>query len=112
MASFYADEDFPFPAVVYLRLLGHDVLTTQEAGKANLRISDEEVLAFAIENDRAILTRNRRHFIRLHYSHPHHTGIVVCSHDQDFERLARRIHSAVSAVVILRGQLIRVVRPS
>lgn len=40
MASFYADEQFPFQVVVLLRKLGHDVLTVQEAGKANQRIPD------------------------------------------------------------------------
>ncbi|WP_425526001.1 DUF5615 family PIN-like protein [Halotia branconii] len=34
MARFYADEQFPFPAVELLRTLGHDVLTVQDAGNA------------------------------------------------------------------------------
>jgi hypothetical protein len=32
MARFYADENFPLPAVQMLRRLGHDVLTIGEAG--------------------------------------------------------------------------------
>jgi len=39
-----------------LRNLGHDVLTVQEAGNANQRIPDEQVLAFAVSQERAILT--------------------------------------------------------
>jgi hypothetical protein len=39
MARFYADEQFPLPVVELLRNLGHDVLTVQEAGNANQRIS-------------------------------------------------------------------------
>jgi hypothetical protein len=39
-----------------LRDLGHDVLTVQEAGKANLKIPDDEVLAFANDNARIVLT--------------------------------------------------------
>jgi hypothetical protein len=31
MASFYADEQFPFQVVELLRNFGHDVLTVQEA---------------------------------------------------------------------------------
>jgi predicted nuclease of predicted toxin-antitoxin system len=47
MARLYADEQFPYQVVLCLRDLGHDVLTVQEAGKANLKIPDEEVLDFA-----------------------------------------------------------------
>ena len=56
MARFYADEQFPLRVVEYLRDFGHDVLTIQEAGNANLRIPDDRVLAFATSNDRVILT--------------------------------------------------------
>lgn len=59
MARFYADEQFPLPVVELLRNLGHDVLTVQEAGNANQRIPDEQVLAFAVSQERAILTINR-----------------------------------------------------
>jgi hypothetical protein len=45
--------------VELLRNLGHDVLTVQEAGNANQRIPDEQVLAFAVSQERAILTINR-----------------------------------------------------
>ena len=34
MARLYADENFAQPAVERLRELGHDVLTVQDAGKA------------------------------------------------------------------------------
>jgi predicted nuclease of predicted toxin-antitoxin system len=56
MARFYADEQFPFQVVELLRSLGHDVLTVQEAGSANQRIPDDEVLTFAIGQERTILT--------------------------------------------------------
>ena len=75
MARLYADENFPLPVVGFLRTFGHDVLTAKEAGKANQRIPDEDVLAFAFSNERAILTRNRRHFIRLHQLNP--TSICI-----------------------------------
>ncbi|WP_334311674.1 DUF5615 family PIN-like protein [Kamptonema animale] len=66
MAYIYADEQFPRAVVENLRFRGHDILTVQEAGKDNQKIPDEEVLAFAISKNRAVLTLNRRHFIRLH----------------------------------------------
>ena len=49
-----------------LRALGHDVLTTQEAGNAGQTIPDHDVLDFATRDGRAVLTLNRRDFIRLH----------------------------------------------
>ena len=79
MVRFYADERFPKRVVELLRTLGHDVLTVQETGNANQKIPDEEVLAFAVSIDRAILTLNRRHFIRLHTLQPDHAGIGCIS---------------------------------
>src|SRR5438309_9251170 len=66
MARLYADEDFPLPVVERLRQLGHDVVTTLEAGQANQGIGDADQLAFATTLGRAILTRNRRRYVRLH----------------------------------------------
>ena len=47
MASFYADENFPRRTVEALRVLDHDVLTTQDAGNAGQALPDHEVLDFA-----------------------------------------------------------------
>ena len=66
MARLYANENFPLQVVRELRGLGHDVLTTQNAGRVGQAISDEDVLAFAIQERRAVITLNRRHFVRLH----------------------------------------------
>lgn len=66
MAQLYADEDFPFPVVARLRLLGHDVLTAHEAGRANQAISDADQPTFATSLGRTALTRNRKHYSRLH----------------------------------------------
>lgn len=95
MARFYSNENFPQTAVEELRKLKHDVLTSLEAGKANQRIPDEEVLSFAAKEDRILLTLNRKHFIKLHTKDSGHSGIVVCTQDNDFVRLAQRIHEAV-----------------
>jgi hypothetical protein len=95
--------------------MGYDVLTIQEAGNADRSISDESVLAFAIANQRAVLTINRRHFIRLHHERPEHEGIVVCSFDPDFQALAQRIDQAVCQKATeqpsLNGVLLRINRP-
>jgi hypothetical protein len=92
--------------------MGHDVLTVQAAGNANLGIPDEAVLKFAVTDDRAVLTLNRYDFVCLHRSQPNHAGIIVCTNDPDRNRLANRIHQAICTEAYLSGKLIRVVRPS
>ncbi len=111
MALLYADEQFPLPVVELLRAFGHNVLTVQEAGKANLGIPDPEVLEFAITNDRAVLILNRFDFIGLHNRKPDHAGIIVCTKNRNVEMLATRINEAISMEDTLRGKLIRVNRP-
>lgn len=66
MARLYVNENFPLPAVDWLRRLGHDVLTTRDAGMSGVSMTDEHVLRFAGEDNRAVLTLNRKHFVRLH----------------------------------------------
>lgn len=111
MARFYANENFPFPGVEELRALGHDVLTMSEAGHAGCGMPDEEVLEFARREGRTVLSLNRKHFIRLHEARPDHSGVVVCSFDPDFARLAVRIHEAIGTGGRLAGRLVRVNRP-
>jgi len=52
----YSNENFPFPVVQELRLLGHDITTVQETGLAGQAIADEAVLAFACQENRALIT--------------------------------------------------------
>ncbi len=110
MKRLYADENFPAPTVEELRRLGHDVLTSHEAGISGRAVPDEELLAYAIADGRALLTLNRRHFVRLHGARSDHAGIVVCSVDSDFISLAARIHAAIESTEVLRGSLVRVNR--
>jgi predicted nuclease of predicted toxin-antitoxin system len=112
MVRFYADEQFPFPVVEILRTLGHDVLTVREVGNAGQAIPDEDVLVFAIGQERSILTINKSDFIRLHRRDDNHFGIVVCSDNRNWEKFASRIDEAVKAEASLQGKLIRVVRPA
>ncbi len=112
MARLYSNENFPLPVVEELRTLGHDVLTVQEAGKADLALPDRDVLVFATRENRAVLTLNRRHFIRLHGEQSQHGGIIVCTFDPDFGAQARRIHEAIAGKTSLAGLLLRVNRPT
>ena len=108
----YSDENFPLHVIEELRHLGHDVLTMHEDGKANQSIPDDEVLAVAAREQRALLTIKRRHFISLHRRKMDHSGIIVCTFDPDFPGQARRITEAIENLPDLAGKLIRVYRPS
>jgi len=109
MALVYTNENFPHPAVIELRRLGHDVLTTHEAGNSNASISDDEVVSFAQSKGRIVVTLNRRDFIRIHKSGVQHSGIVVCTVDADFLALAARVDAAIVGRE-LSGELVRVER--
>ncbi|MDB9515487.1 DUF5615 family PIN-like protein [Roseofilum reptotaenium CS-1145] len=112
MARLYADEQFPRQVSERLRMMEHNVLTVQDAGNANLGIPDDQVLDFAIRNNRAVLTLNRQDFIQLHRANPSHCGIIVCTNDMDRFRMAIRINDAIAPAEDLSSQLIRVVHPA
>ena len=111
MAMLYADEDFSYPVVQRLRQLGHDILTASEAGQADQGITDAAVVAFATADGRAVLTFNRRHFIRLHTEVRAHAGIIVCTRDDAVIALADRIHDQLQSTPSLQNQLLRINRP-
>jgi len=112
MALLYSNENVPLPVIEELRRLGHDVLTVLETGKADQALPDPEVLKYATNLNRAVVTLNRKHFIRLHHRQAHHAGIIVCTFDPDFISQAARIHEALQSVPSLSGQLLRVNRPA
>lgn len=112
MARLYSDENFDFPVVEGLRRLGHDVLTVQEAGRANQQIPDADVLAYAISLGRAVVTFNSWDYLKLHSRMQPHAGIVICTHDKDVMALAGRIHQALVACPDLSNQLLRIRKPS
>jgi predicted nuclease of predicted toxin-antitoxin system len=105
----YADENFPKTVVQKLTELGHDVLTAREAGQADQRIPDTDVLAYAIKLNRAVITQNRNDFIQLHKRVKKHAGIIVCREDHKHPfQLAQRIHLKLLTYTSLENQLIRV----
>jgi hypothetical protein len=111
MARLLADENFPRPVVDELRRLDHDVQTIDEAGLGGQAVPDDAILDAAAADGRAVLTLNRRHFVRLHRERPSHAGIVVCTFDPDFIGQAARIKDAIASAEPLDGLLIRVNRP-
>ena len=111
MALLYTNENFPAAAVEALRARGHDVLTSFQAGNANRRVPDDQVVAFASAQGRAVVTHNRQDFRRLHGQNQNHAGILICTSDADNQRLARNVHEAIQAAGgNLAGQLLRIFR--
>ena len=107
MARLYANENFPLPVVEALRALGHDVLTVQESGEAEKALPDEEVLAFAVAQARAVLTLNRKHFVRLHERpHPLHEREQPPS--VAFSRSTDPLHTLAAVSVVAPDRLPRV----
>jgi predicted nuclease of predicted toxin-antitoxin system len=79
LVRLYLDRHIMTRLAVELRARGYDVLTTEEAAKDTA--SDEEQLAFATLERRAILTFNIRDFAPLHEQSQTagrpHAGIIV-----------------------------------
>lgn len=113
MAALYANENYPLGIVKHLRILGHDVLTSLEAGKAGYGLPDEEVLQFATSKGRAVITHNRRHFFRPHReTEGRHAGIIACTYDPNEVRQAKRVDAALREIgESMTGVLLRVYRP-
>jgi len=108
MALLYADENFSYPVVERLRLLGHDVVTVHERGRSGG--PDAQVLIDATAEGRAVLTFNKRDFWRLHQLDPQHAGIIRCDMREAPHLLAANIHQAIAAVASLAGPFIRINR--
>ena len=110
MTRLLADENFPYPVTEALRRLGHDLLTLPDLGLAGQALTDSAVLKLASQDSRAVLTLNRRDFVRLHRASADHAGIVVCSFDLDFDGQAERIRTAIEGQPSLGGCLLRINR--
>lgn len=107
---FYSNENFDLQVVECLRQLGHDVLTAFEAGNANQRVPDDQVLNFASAQKRILLTFNRKDFFKLHKSGVRHSGIVACTYDPNYAGLALRIQESIQNIDSFENQLLRVYR--
>jgi predicted nuclease of predicted toxin-antitoxin system len=88
----YLDQDVDVGLAI--RLIGqtYNTVTTRDAG--NLGNSDEEQLEYAVNNQMAILTHNRKHFRRLHRDYlrlgQHHCAIIVSTR-VSLDELERRL---------------------
>lgn len=110
MFRFYANENLTFELVELLRQQGYDVLTSLEAGNANQRIPDDQVLGTATTDNRAVLTFNRDDFLRLHRSGVNHSGIIICKDDSDLSGLSQALHNYLMIQENLKNRFLRVLK--
>ena len=89
----YLDEDISPKVSVILRKKGMDAVSAHEIGM--LEASDEEQLAFAADNGRVMVTRNRDDFISLTVQFfedlKPHKGLIIVPHTipgYEFSKLA------------------------
>jgi len=95
LARLYGNENVPRPTLAALGKLGHDAVSSLQAGMANQAIDDAVVLEFARAEGRIVLTNDRDDFRRLHREGANHCGIVEFTNDSDFEALGGRIDAAL-----------------
>ena len=110
MTRLYTNENIALGVVARLRELGHDVLTSHDAGRANQRIPDEKVLRDATGEDRALITHNYTDFRDIHRDGAVHAGIIAPTVDTDFTALATRIDEVLAQENPLPEKLVRVTK--
>lgn len=87
----FVDEDVWLGLAAVLRQKGFDAVHVYEVARGSL--DDREQMAFAIEQRRAILTHNRRHYIpfiaEYHWAGKEHYGVLVIAQLPQGELLRR-----------------------
>jgi len=94
--------------VKMLKVLGHTVTTSYDAGQANQAIPDNEVLNYATRNSLTIITFNRNDFIELHNNGVRHSGIIVCKTDRDYQGQVDCLDNYLQTQNSLVNRLIRI----
>ncbi len=83
-AQLYLDEDLDVSIASRVRWMGFQVETARSMG--NLGLKDPQQLAFAVQNDWAIVTHNREDFVALAEEYRRtnrvHSGIIVAFRDE------------------------------
>ena len=98
----FTDEHIDARLAPALARRGFDALSCQEAGRANQRISDEDQLAFATSQGRALLTFNVVDFIALDVEWKRvgrrHAGIIVSTAIKSLSDLIHRVEHHILTV--------------
>lgn len=107
MTKLYADENFRQKIVDGLLKKGLDIKTSHEAN--NHGLSDPDQLEYATEQNRIILTDNRKDFIALHRSKIEHAGIYSYKPDTlSVEEATRRTQYVSSTITDMHNTHVRI----
>ncbi|MEM6837661.1 MAG: DUF5615 family PIN-like protein [Cyanobacteria bacterium P01_C01_bin.120] len=93
-----------------LQAAHHDVLTLNEIGMVGA--PDNQVLAYAKQQHRILLTRNCNDFLELHTVEPEHFGILVIYQDanpdknMNYQAITKAIANLEASRLALAGQFI------
>lgn len=94
------DEDVSVEIAANLKSRGFDVLTVRDAGR--LHLTDEAQLAFAVQEQRAIVTHNRLDFELLHAQYlaaeQPHFGIIIAKRRSQDAIVVRKLLSLLDSV--------------
>jgi hypothetical protein len=110
MARLYANGNFPQPVVQALRVLGHEVLTVLETGKAEQAWPDDQVLEFARQPELCFTNHESKAlypFARAATQTRRNHRLYI---RPDFSSQARRNHEAIQQNSPLAGKLVRIYR--
>lgn len=114
MLKIYADECFPVEVSLRLRAIGYDIRTCQEEKQDRKGISDENVMQYAIQRQRAVITCNMSDFKHLHKKFTkekkQHFGIIACTENLNVNDFVARINSALQGQTSLENTLICIYR--
>lgn len=93
------DEDVSVEIVANLKSRGFDVLTVRDAGR--LHLADEAQLAFAVQEERALVTHNRIDFELLHAQYlatqRRHFGIIIAKRRVQDYVVVRKLLSVLNS---------------
>jgi hypothetical protein len=102
----YLDEDVAVEVARMLRALGHDAVSAHELDP--IRLEDEEHLARAASQGRAILTYNYRHFLRIgtewFQAGRSHAGIVISYRQYSRDELGALRQAVVNMLETLSAE--------
>ncbi len=96
--------------VKMLQAAGHDVMTVNDGAIASS--PDDQILAFARQNQRVLLTRNCSDFQELHQANSSHPGILAVYQNADpsknmsYQNIVNSIANLIDANLFLENKFI------
>lgn len=107
-ARFLADTNVPVKIIHSLRGLGYNTVTMQNVENTSQPenpMDDDQVLDYATQHKRTVVTLNKKHFKKLREDNVTHYGIIICRTDDEEHKRAKEIDAIAKANKSLQQQL-------